>query len=290
MKDCYTYNHISVEKWKQILTSDKYCSTAIKKIVEFVYRSSNHRSHASKIAKWLSYEDKAPVNSIVGKWGHALQKHFGLTIPSRRVNGTVRWWNIVFDGEDCVNDVPSHFDWMIKPEMLEAIQTLHLFEGNVISTELQEEIRRAVRDAQNEMPLKGMEKVYLSKCRVNQGKIRQVAMQHYGCKCHLCGLGVPSLLVVSHIVPWSKSTEEEKADIDNLLLLCVQHDALFDKHLISFDENGGILIYDNLDEAARKLLNINSGMKVDVSPKMKTYMDVHRKEFEENLHGGIKRI
>ena len=50
------------------------------------------------------------------------------------------------------------------------------------------------------------------------------------------------LLVASHIKPWSISDANEKLDIHNGLLMCPNHDKLFDRGYISFDDTGRILI------------------------------------------------
>ena len=70
--------------------------------------------------------------------------------------------------------------------------------------------------------------------------------------------------------------------MNNLLLLCPQHDALFDQHLISFDCDGKILIDSSLDETVRLLLNINPDMKIDIPPAMEEYMKYHREKFQLN--------
>ena len=50
-----------------------------------------------------------------------------------------------------------------------------------------------------------------------------------------------------------------KSDIDvsNGLLLCPNHDALFDKAIITFDANGKVIISDILKEIDCMFLNIN---------------------------------
>ena len=184
----------------------------------------------------------------------------------------MRCWLVVFDGEDCWN--PTHFDWIIKPEMLAAIKKLHLFDEK-IQTRMNSEVKRILKSP----PPTGEEKLYLAKHRANQGRIRDYTLEHYGCKCHLCSLKIRSLLVVSHILPWSESDNKQKADMNNLLLLCPQHDALFDQHLISFDCDGKILIDSSLDETVRVLLNINPDMKIEIPPAMEEYMKHHRNKF-----------
>lgn len=62
-------------------------------------------------------------------------------------------------------------------------------------------------------------------------------------KCVICGLRTEKLLIGSHIKPSADCNVHEKADTQNGLLLCANHDKLFDRHLISFNpQNGKIVI------------------------------------------------
>jgi putative restriction endonuclease len=56
----------------------------------------------------------------------------------------------------------------------------------------------------------------------------------YGERCALTGIGIRSLLVASHIIPWSKS-EEHRLDARNGIALNALHDKAFDRGLITFD-------------------------------------------------------
>jgi len=94
--------------------------------------------------------------------------------------------------------------------------------------------------------------------------------------CQLCNLSIPSLLVASHIVPWAIADEAQKVDPDNGLLLCVSHDALFDKGFISFDEDGRILISDELPPSEFERLRIDERMAIEILPGQEKYMRVHR--------------
>ena len=58
--------------------------------------------------------------------------------------------------------------------------------------------------------------------------------------------------------------------------LCPNHDALFDKGYISFDDDGTILISDSLDEATKVFLNINESMNITMNESQKQYMKWHR--------------
>ncbi len=84
------------------------------------------------------------------------------------------------------------------------------------------------------------------------------------------------MLVASHIKPWSKSLPKEKLDVDNGLLMCPNHDRLFDRGFISFDDYGKILISSILTAESRQALGITGDIKINLSEKNKAYMKYHR--------------
>lgn len=59
--------------------------------------------------------------------------------------------------------------------------------------------------------------------------------------CRMTGVADPRLLIASHIKPWAKSTDTEKLDGCNGLLLSPHVDRLFDRGLISFSDEGQLL-------------------------------------------------
>ncbi|PFY14560.1 hypothetical protein COL47_22365 [Bacillus toyonensis] len=92
----------------------------------------------------------------------------------------------------------------------------------------------------------------------------------------MCGVSDVRFLVASHIKPWSQSNHKERLDVNNGLLLCPNHDALFDKGYISFNEDERILISESLDEATKVFLNINKSMRINLYQEQKRYMKWHR--------------
>lgn len=113
--------------------------------------------------------------------------------------------------------------------------------------------------------------------RKTQTKFREQLLNREN-SCQLCNLSIPSLLVASHIIPWAISDENQKVDLDNGLLLCISHDALFDKGFISFKEDGQILISSNLPSSEFERLNINETMSINILPGQEKYMRFHRAE------------
>ena len=87
--------------------------------------------------------------------------------------------------------------------------------------------------------------------------------------------------MASHIKPWSDSKPSEKLDVNNGFLFCPNHDALFDKGLISFDDNGKILISDRMDQQNRIFMNVREDMKVEICDKNIQYLKYHRNHIFE---------
>ncbi len=123
--------------------------------------------------------------------------------------------------------------------------------------------------------LQGATRETVVKARIGQGYFRDRLLYKYK-KCCLCSVEHRELLRASHIKPWSRSMPDEQCDIENGLLLCSNHDALFDKGFISFDDNGHILISARLNENEKRDMNINSDMKIHLSEENKKYMADHR--------------
>ena len=123
--------------------------------------------------------------------------------------------------------------------------------------------------------LTGEERETVVKARVNQSVFKRRLVEKYG-GCCLCGINDQRLLVASHIKPWSKSDPHEKVDINNGLLLCPNHDKLFDTGLISFDDTGRLLISSQLDESNMRAVNLTDDMRIEVNDDMKVYLEYHR--------------
>lgn len=120
----------------------------------------------------------------------------------------------------------------------------------------------------------------LTKQRVGQGYFRELLMNKYGCKCALCDITTKQLLVGSHIKAWSDCNNAEKLDENNGLLLCAHHDALFDKHLISFTDTGTLLVASTLTATEQTELNIGAIPSITVDPVMIPYLANHRSKLK----------
>ena len=133
----------------------------------------------------------------------------------------------------------------------------------------------------NNNPGAGTDVEKIVKTRVSQGSFRRLLLldRHH---CNLCDIATTSVLRASHIKEWSESSREERIDANNGLLLCANHDALFDRHLISFEpDTGNICISASIDDKQQSALNISGSARISMGERMKTYMKIHHKKFIE---------
>ena len=157
--------------------------------------------------------------------------------------------------------------WLIKNRLKIDGQTLVINYSTSKVRKIEKEI--------DSLDLKGETREAVVKVRVNQGVFRDLLLCKFK-KCCLCGVNSPDLLIASHIKPWAQSDADEKLDINNGFLMCPNHDILFDKGYISFDDEGGILISNQLSNSDKTFTNVNENMKIHLTEKNKEYLKYHR--------------
>lgn len=143
-----------------------------------------------------------------------------------------------------------------KNELIEKVQKI---EEEIVSLNIDGESKKAIVNV-----------------RVNQGIFRDLLLKRYNKKCCMCGVKEQMLLIASHIKPWAESETKEKLDVNNGFLMCPNHDKLFDKGYITFDDDGKIIISDRLTENDRVFLNVNSRMHIELTESNKKYLKFHR--------------
>lgn len=103
----------------------------------------------------------------------------------------------------------------------------------------------------------------LRKERIGQDVFRSALMNYWDKSCAVTGVKNPILLRASHIVPWAVcASDQERLDVHNGLLLTATLDAAFDAGLITFGNDGRILISSELSGSDRTSAGISPHMKL----------------------------
>jgi predicted restriction endonuclease len=113
---------------------------------------------------------------------------------------------------------------------------------------------------------------------VGQDIFRDALMEYWGAACAVLGVKEPALLRASHIKRWSEcETDAERLDVYNGLLLSAHLDAAFDAFLISFSDEGAIILSDALTASDRASLGIHSSLRLTkVAPAHRPHLAWHR--------------
>lgn len=138
-----------------------------------------------------------------------------------------------------------------------------------------DEIRRFRKSYQN---LQVTERESVVQSRIGQGIFREKLISYWQ-SCSITDCIDLALLRASHIKPWRISNNQERLDVFNGLLLIPNLDLAFDKGFISFNNNGRIIISNQLDLQTRKILGIVPSMKLKkIDQSHLPYLAFHREK------------
>lgn len=137
-------------------------------------------------------------------------------------------------------------------------------------------------------PLEGKSTSYLAtvQARLGQGKYRQDLIDKWGGACAVSGLTCLRALRASHVKPWGVSDNAARLDPNNGLLLSANLDALFDAGLISFTDDGEMLIANEVLSEERTQLGIPMRLRTWPSPELRQYLAHHRTYLFDKVRTG----
>jgi hypothetical protein len=140
----------------------------------------------------------------------------------------------------------------------------------------EDELADDIRDIEQNAKLSSTEKDALIKARRGQGKFRVDLEVRWKGRCAVTGCVQSEVLRASHIKPWRQSDNGERLSHHNGILLCANLDALFDKHLISFQDNGEMIVSYRVGSKARAVLGIPRKLRLPLLPEEKCFLGFHR--------------
>jgi hypothetical protein len=113
--------------------------------------------------------------------------------------------------------------------------------------------------------------------RVGQDVFRRALLQYWDGRCAVTGISDSALLRASHIVPWSAcSSDAQRLDVNNGLLLSALWDAAFDAGLVTFDDGGAALFAPSVSTEAQQMLSQGAKLRRAPTPQQREYLQHHR--------------
>lgn len=116
------------------------------------------------------------------------------------------------------------------------------------------------------------------KQRLGQDIFRSTLLDYWGGACALTGIRETALLRASHVKPWAVcDSDEERLNVFNGFLLEARYDALFDQGLITFSDDGELLVSKRLDTVTQQILQLGMFPRVRwIAPEHLEFLVFHR--------------
>lgn len=116
--------------------------------------------------------------------------------------------------------------------------------------------------------------------RVGQGAYRKSIINRWENRCAVTGFNDSRILIASHIHPWQSASDDERLDVSNGILLSPTYDALFDRHLITFENSGKIVLGNSISQDEYKTIGVTGHERINrFSGENLFYLEKHQEMF-----------
>ncbi|MEZ7198326.1 HNH endonuclease [Pseudodesulfovibrio karagichevae] len=234
-------------------------------VIKAHYEVFGQQATAGQLSNYTGLgQDYRAVNRVYGMLARRINSITGAKVDTR-ADGSEKHIEGIISTRGL--DQEGHALLRMKPTFAEALGVVGLVDVDGLEGAAEDNI---------DMSSGSTTRLALSQARVGQGRYRQSLLEVWDGRCSVTGVSDTRLLYASHIKPWKNSTDVERLDKFNGLLLTPTLDAAFDKGLISFMDSGKIAI-SNYSKGDLMKLGIHGTMCIaDVQVEHHNYLKYHR--------------
>jgi putative restriction endonuclease len=138
--------------------------------------------------------------------------------------------------------------------------------------------RKLEQDLVNDFTIPNTDRLAIIRARNGQGLFKE-RVSKIETKCRITGVENPVHLRASHCKPWRDSSNDERLNGENGLLLTPSIDHLFDRGFIGFEDNGTLIISPVAHRPSLQRMGIDTKEIVNVggfTSGQKQFLDFHR--------------
>jgi len=138
--------------------------------------------------------------------------------------------------------------------------------------------RRLEEQVETDASVNETEREAIVRARRGQGLFKQRVME-IETRCRITGVDNVSHLLASHCKPWRDSTNEERLNGENGLLLTPSIDHLFDRGFIGFEDSGNLIISPVAHRPSLQRMGVETTRSVNVGPfteGQRQFLEYHR--------------
>jgi hypothetical protein len=156
--------------------------------------------------------------------------------------------------------------------------------GYIVERSPDPELLDDIHDVERDTEVPETQRIQLAKARVGQGLFRKRVILLDGA-CRVTGVTDQRLLIASHIKPWRAANNAERLNGHNGILLSPHIDALFDEHLITFEDDGRMHVHSSLPRDVLDRWSIDASKRTErFRAEQHAFLEHHREVF-----GGDRR-
>lgn len=157
-----------------------------------------------------------------------------------------------------------------------------IYSSNNIEDIISNSVEKLISDEKERETIKEA----ITKIRIGQSQFRKDILSSENNKCLFTNIKDSKLLIASHIKPWKVSSNTERLDLNNGLLLTPTFDKLFDRFLITFSETGDLVwtkrrLTDEIIEILKAGITVSEDLLININENNRIYFEFHRQKFEE---------
>lgn len=271
-----TENIFTVENAKRVLAAIEI-SEGQKKMLVGHYAAPGRRLSVFKLGTLAGHSDGNFGRLLYGKLGRKIATGLGYEHEHDQI-GTLAEWDSKHRDEN------GHGEWILRDCFAQALEQLGWVSADVDIDE--ESVIRNLETDEQFLALPATTRQAIISARIGQGVFREKLIEYWH-GCAVTGCSLNDALIASHVVPWKLADNHARLDPFNGLLLTPNLDKMFDRHLISFDEQGKIIISTSVDLEVFRTLGINSQMRLrKFEVGHFPYLSIHRaklRAMEEKL-------
>jgi HNH endonuclease len=138
--------------------------------------------------------------------------------------------------------------------------------------------RKIEQQVQNDTSIPDTDRLALNRARKGQGLFKD-RVSKIEARCRVTGVENPVHLIASHCKPWRDSSNAERLNGENGLLLTPSIDHLFDRGFISFENSGTLIVSSVAHKPSLQRMGIETTQIVKVggfTDSQKHFLDFHR--------------
>lgn len=137
---------------------------------------------------------------------------------------------------------------------------------------------RLEQQIETDASVKETDREAIVRARRGQGLFKQRVMR-IETRCRVTGVDNPSYLVASHCKPWRDSSNEERLNGENGLLLTPSIDHLFDRGFVGFEDSGNLIISPVAHKPSLQRMGVETERTTNVgnfTDGQRQFLDFHR--------------